>query len=94
MAATYPQVLQNEVVVQKSYYIASGFTDAENQLNTLSLPNNVYYRDIYFDPGAGKIFEVSTNIQVSTYSLQRQFLYFPQLEQLLVRAYDNNYYPT
>lgn len=94
MSATYAQVLKTEVSDQKSYYIANGFADAESELNALRLPNNVYYRDIYYDTSAGKIFEISTGTQITLMPLTKQFLYFPQLEQLLIRGYDNSYYPT
>jgi hypothetical protein len=93
MAFNYPNLLRNEVDRQKADYILNGFNQAEAELSGLSIPNNVYFRDIFWDFGANQIKEVSTGNQVSGLTLQKQFLYYPQLLQLLVRAYDYVFYP-
>lgn len=93
MALNYSQRLNSEVQAQKSDYIQNFFVEAENVLISLGLPNNVYFRDLFFDIGANQIREISTGNAVSSYPLNKQFMYFPQGVQLLVRALDYNYYP-
>jgi hypothetical protein len=89
----YPNKLRDQVNFQKTNYIDPGFSQAESELSGLSLPNNVYFRDIFYDVSSNAIREISTNNQIATLSSRYQFLYYPQLLQLLVRAYDYSFYP-
>lgn len=91
MAYNYSHVLNNEVNAQLNDYIANGFAQAEAELAALSVGNNIFYRDLHWD--GTSITEVSTGTQITTLPLQKQFVYYPQLLQLLVIGLDYSYYP-
>lgn len=93
MAVNFSQRIKNNVQYQKTEYIQNFFIESENELNSLGLPANVYFRDLYYDVGSNEIREITTNARVATLSSHMQFLYQPQGIQLYVLALDSSYYP-
>lgn len=91
MPFNYPQIIRNEVSAQFGDYISFGFSQAEAELIANSVNIDLYYRDLFWNQT--NIVEKVSGVPVTSLPLQKQFLYYPQMLQLLVIGLDYVFYP-
>lgn len=93
MAYNYAAVLNSEKQKEKDNYVVPSFDQIRSLLSSLSLASDVYYRDLYFNLGTAQIQEIATGTDVTTLPLSKQYAYYEQGLQLLIRGLNYNYYP-